>query len=315
MAQILITAPIFIIIAIGYGAVRTGLVAKEFIPGLGRFVLYFTVPALIFRALSQTRLDEILNPWFLLAYGGGCLITFGLSLLFFRFAFKTSLTENGLNALGAALPNSIFIGFPVLLQYFGEIPASAFTMVLMVENIVIFSLALTIMEFGSVGEASEKFAATMKAVAVRIATNPMLLAILAGVIASATNLTLPETFDKVVEMFARASAAAALFFIGGVLVGINLKGRVTAISAVAFAKLIINPALVALLVVVLPPFDARLQIAAIVFAASPMLSIYPVIGAKFGLAQESASKLLLTTIASFASISTILWLLEHFAFK
>ena len=102
------------------------------------------------------------------------------------------------------------------------------------------------------------------------------------------------------------SPAAALFFVGGVLVGIDVKGRLGAIGAVAIGKLVLNSLLVAGFIFLLPDFDRQLQVSAIIIAAAPMLAIYPIIGSRCGMEQESASKLLVATVASFVTISVIL---------
>ncbi|MFG1490772.1 AEC family transporter, partial [Oceanospirillum sp. HFRX-1_2] len=41
----MITAPIFLLIGLGYLAVKTGFTPLEAIPGMASFVLYFAVPA------------------------------------------------------------------------------------------------------------------------------------------------------------------------------------------------------------------------------------------------------------------------------
>ena len=69
MTQILaITAPIYVIIAVGFFAVRSGLFSKADNQALGRFVLYFCVPPLLFRVFAQRSLGEVLNTTYLAAY-------------------------------------------------------------------------------------------------------------------------------------------------------------------------------------------------------------------------------------------------------
>ena len=47
-----ITTPIFIMILLGYFAVRINLVPGETIAGMAKIVMYFTLPALIFSTLA-----------------------------------------------------------------------------------------------------------------------------------------------------------------------------------------------------------------------------------------------------------------------
>ena len=300
------TLPLFILMVIGYGAVRSNLLSKDMLMGIGRFVLYFAVPSLIFKTLSETHLQDIIDPYFLAAYGIGSLACYLLLFLFFKLVFKNSLTESSLKGFGSSLPNSIFIGYPLLLQVLDQPPIGAFAMALLVENILIFPLALIIMDIGSSLDSEKGFAAALKNVVTQLAKNPILLAIIAGILASTTGFQLPEVADKIVTMMAQASAATSLFFVGGLLVGTTIKGSTRSIAAVSIGKLIIHPLLVAICVLLLPDFDPQLQMTAVLLATSPMLAIFPIIGAKYGHGQISASIMLVTTVASFVTISATL---------
>src|SRR3990167_7769110 len=85
MLQILgITAPIFILIGIGYLAARNGLVSPEQVTGMGRFVVTLALPALVIKALLERPLHEVFDRNYLLAYGLGSLAVFVLGFLFAR---------------------------------------------------------------------------------------------------------------------------------------------------------------------------------------------------------------------------------------
>lgn len=74
-------------------------------------------------------------------------------------------------------------------------------------------------------------------------------------------------------------------------------------------KLIIHPLLVLSMILLLPDFDPDLQIAAVLLAAMPMLSIHPIVGGAYGYRQQCASILLVATLASFFTLSLVLGLL------
>src|SRR5690606_5964605 len=76
-----ITAPIFLIIGAGYLAMASRLLNREQIQGIGTFVLYFALPALVIRALTQNPLSDVIQPNYLLAYGLGSLLVFSLALV------------------------------------------------------------------------------------------------------------------------------------------------------------------------------------------------------------------------------------------
>jgi predicted permease len=61
----------------------------------------------------------------------------------------------------------------------------------------------------------------------------------------------------------------------------------------------------------LPPDDPELRAAAVIFAATPMLSIYPILAQKYGFEEMCAAALLLATVLSFGTISLVLWIISH----
>ena len=300
-------SPIFILIALGYFAVRSDLMPADMIPGLGRLVLYFTLPALIFSTLIKIDFTQVLEPLFLLAYGMGSVAAFVTGILLNRLVIRRQHITPGIKALGMSLPNSAFMGYPVLLQVMGEAPTIAFSMALMVENIVIFPLAMTVVEYSAgKNQRDTSLFDVWKKVFLRVLKNPIILAIFAGISASVLALQLPQFVDRSLHMLSQASITVALFYIGGSLVGAPVRGKLPEMSLVMTSKLIIHPLLVFLLIWALPDFDPRLQLSAILLAAMPMMTIYPVIGAQYGYQNFCAGTLLATTTLSFFSISAIL---------
>ena len=56
-----ITAPIYLAIALGYGLTRWGFFQKTDMRAFGTFVVKVAMPALLFNALSQRKVSDILN--------------------------------------------------------------------------------------------------------------------------------------------------------------------------------------------------------------------------------------------------------------
>ena len=124
-------------------------------------------------------------------------------------------------------------------------------------------------------------------------------------------LGLPITgvLARTINMLAMSSAAVSLFVIGGALVGLHMKGMRRDVTAIALGKLLLHPLAVGVMMWLLPPHDPALRAAAVVFAAMPMLSIYPILAQKYGFEGICAAALLLATVLSFVTISVVLWLL------
>ncbi|KEA63755.1 Auxin Efflux Carrier [Marinobacterium lacunae] len=310
MAGVLgITAPIFLVILIGYGAVKSRIISPSAVPEIGRVVLYFTLPALIFSNLATMRLDEVIDGAYISAYALGSLATLLIAMLFFKMIRGNPLAESGVKALGTAVPNSVFIGYPVLEQVFSEVATQAFMMSVIVENILLIPLALITIEYAKSQENSHAAGQAWKPVLQRLIRNPILMAIFAGLSVSALSLPVPDVALFSLDILGKASAALALFVIGGSLVGNEVRGNLTDIGLVMSGKLTLHPLILALVAWMLPTSDPALTTCAILMAAMPMMSIFPIIGSNYGFGQLCASILVATTTLSFFTISLAMYLL------
>ena len=304
------TLPIFILMAVGFLAVYSKLLSKDALTGIGKYVLYFAMPALIFETLSKSNFADIIDPYFLSAYGVGSLACFILFFLFFRVVFRDSVTISGLKGFGSAMSNNIYIGYPMLIFVMDEPPIAAFAMALVIENFLIFPLALIVMDFGVGSKLQQNPIGLLKGIGERLIKNPILLAIFAGSLVSSNNIELPSFISRIVEWLAQSSPAAALFFVGGMLVGTSLKGSNRSIAAVSIGKLFVHPFLVAICILLLPDFNYQLQTAAILLAVSPMVAFFPIIGSQYDQGPLSANIMLITTMFSFVTIPIILWIIS-----
>lgn len=307
-----ITAPIYLIILLGYALTRAGLFDRADMRVLGKFVVNLALPALVFKSLSQRPLLEILNPGYLLAYalGSGALIALGFWWSR-RVAGLTALAST-FHAMGMSCPNSGFVGYPILLLTLPSVAGVALALNMIVENLLMIPLLLLLAERARGGEASW---ALYRSLLRKLASNPLMLAIVAGLLVSLAELRLPALAVQTVNLFAAASSAMSLFVIGGTLVGVSIGGLGRQVVPIMLGKLLLHPliivaALALVAVLGLAPVDPALQTALVLFAAVPMMGIYTTLAQQFGQEDFSAVAQLLTTIASFFSLSALLWILK-----
>lgn len=313
MLNILLTiSPVFILIGLGYFAFKQGLIKAEAMSSLGNIVLYFAIPAVMIGGLSKIHISEIVEPYFLLAYGLGSLLNLFLAVVLTLKVKRNSLTQSGIQSMGMSIPNSMFVGFPVLSLSLElpDIASLSLMMAVLVENILILPIILILLEY-SVGHKGDS-STILRTVALRIVKNPLIISIVIGVAVSLLGVALPKPITQSLDLLTRISAGLALLFIGAALANIRPQEQKpwADISLVMLGKLILHPALVALWVFLLPPFNSSFQQAAIIMAAAPMLSIYPILGERYGLRDFCASTLFMTTLVSFISIAVVLLLLE-----
>ncbi len=307
-----IIIPIFAVIGLGFYLVHSRFMPKDTLPVLSKLVLFCLIPALTFATVARLDFSKVLAWDFLGVYAAGALLAQIVALLLFRGIFRNGLSESAIKTLGCSMPNSIFIGYPVVVQAFGEEWGHTFAFAVMVENIVILPAMLVLAELGSSKERHQETVAItviLSGIAQRLAKNPVLIAIFFGLLVSVSGLELPQAAARTLTLLGNAAAAIALLVIGGSLVGNPIRGSWRDISLVSTIKLVIHPLAVVLVLMAWPDFDPTLQTLTIVYAALPMAAIFPIIGSNYGMRNFCASSLLITTVASFFTLTAVLLLL------
>ncbi len=303
-----ITFPIFLLIAVGYTATVRHLTTRENIRGLGVFVIRFALPAMLFRALSQKPIREIFDGHYVVAYTAGSLIAFAVVFAVMRGLRGKTTGVAAVSALGSSSSNSGFIGFPIATLVVGDDALVALSMTLAIENLVMIPMTLALAE--SATRKGEPLHRILLHVLRRLSRNPMLMGIVAGGAASIAGWHPPAPLQHGIDLLANASTAAALFSIGGVLAGLHLSGIGTDVGGIIAGKLLLHPLAVFAVSLLLPPSNHAYELAMIVFAASPMLSVYAILSQPYGFEKPAAAALLGATTLSFLTLSGLLFLLR-----
>ena len=298
--------PIFILLAIGYLAVLKRVVDKAHIQGMGRYVINIALPALVIQALLQRPLGEVFNVPYLLVYGLGSGLAFALTFALVTLRGNAPLARRAMYALGTSASNSGLIGYPVAVLVVGPSAGIALALNMLIENLLVIPTALVLAELAS--QARGGLWATIRPVALRVLRHPLILAIAAGSLLAALDLHPPAPLARVLEMLAASSSPVALFVIGGTLCGLRVRGMVKRVTRLALAKLTLHPLCVVLMVLLIPGLDPLLATAAIVFACAPMLSMYPLLGQRYGFAEMGTAAMVMATLLSALTLALGIWL-------
>ena len=304
LAILTITTPIFLLIGLGFFSVRFGWLQQEHLQGLGAFVIRFALPALIYTALASKPINDIINPIYLTAYGGGSLLSYTLGFLLTRIWRKQDWSTATLNGFGMGISNSGFIGYSVLVMVLGQTAGVYLALNVIVENLLIIPLFLILAELAQPHESN--LAKTFLHIGATLVRNPMVAALILGLLVSITGLKLPTPLTHAISMLAQASAPVALFVIGGSLFGVRLGHNKWDMLVISSGKLLIHPLLVLALFLLLPHDNTLAVLCGVLLATAPMASIFPIMGQRFGQEQRCAAILMSATLMSFFSMSFML---------
>lgn len=307
-----ITAPIYMAIALGYGLTRWGFFQKSDMRAFGTFVVKVAMPALLFNALSQRKVSDILNAEYLSAYALASLLTVGLSLVWTLRFRNLSRSLSSCLAMGMSCPNSGFVGYPVMLLSLGplaSVAGVALALNMMVEILIVIPFLLA---WAETGHGPSRWQEVVIQALKGMFYNPLIWGIVVGFVFSWFEWQLTPILGRTVSLFAQASGALSLFVIGGSLVGLPVQGMGPRVAQIAAGKLLLHPLMMLMVLTFLIPIqDPVLRIAALLSCAMPMFGIYPILTQKHGHDGLSAAALLVTTLASFFTLNALLWQLKN----
>lgn len=298
-----ITVPVFLIIAMGYLAVRYKLFTYQELQGSGRFVMKVGLPALVFHTISMASFDSVFQAQYLLGYGLGSLLAFIFGWTFGKLFRRQSNLEAALSGGGMSMSNTGFIGYPLLVMAIGSSAGQYFAMNVLVENLL--SLPLFIIMADAAKSNGGSRGAIVRDILRNLVRNPMILAIPVALVFTLTGLEVPVIIEKVTAMLSTASAPVALFVIGGGLVGLRLRGSLPDIALIGLGKLLVFPALTSSMVWLLGGSSEAIFAAALL-ASVPMLSIFPLLCAQYGYGPRGSAAMLMTVVLSFVTVSLLL---------
>ena len=300
-----VTLPFFALILLGYVAARRDWVPTSAVPAFNGFLLYFAVPAMLFRFAANTPFEQLVNARFFLAWGVvGVLVVLLVTFVARRFM---DLRNAAFLGLASAVANAGFMGVPMLVTLLGEGAAAPVILAIVADLVIVSTCGLALVELG--GASQQGRAERVKEAAMRIALNPFLIAMLLGGLFSRMQWVLPLPVAGFVKLLADAAGPCALFAIGVSLVRPDAPLRSPVLAIPIAAKLLLHPAIawLAMWAFAIDPFSA---LVAVLVAALPSAGWVFIFAVRYEAdAGRISATILLTTALAFASFSALAWLL------
>ncbi len=297
-----IVLPVFGIIGAGYFCGYRGLLGDDASVALNHFVYWVALPALLFKAMAGVSLSEIADVPFIAAFLGAISILWIASILIARCLFGLNLAQASLYGMNGIYGNSGYMGIPLAVTAFGQAATLPAIIVTVVNTAFVVGIAIVVIEYDRSSETSiRKLAAKVFGTLVR---NPMLMSPFAGIAWAATGLPLPEAAKAFTGLLGAAAGPCALFSIGLFMVGKKLSEGRAETLAMTGTKLLLHPALTALLLIFVFPTDPTWMKVAILMAALPTGTGSFVLAQAYGVyVLRTSSATLVTTVLSVVTIA------------
>ena len=314
MADIVaLVLPFFGLILIGYVVARIKRLPADALGWLNVFIIYVALPALFFKLVAQTPIEQLTQVDFIAADLFGTYLIFTLVFLIGRFVRGNPFDACVIQGFGGAYGNIGYMGPALGLLAFGEQAAVPVALVVCFENALHFIVAPAMMALA--GDERRPAGAVALEVIRKVCTHPFIVSTALGFLVAALQVEPPVALQRLIDYLAQAAAPCALFAMGVTLALRPLKRVPVELGYIVPIKLVLHPLLMWVVLSLAGNFEPVWIEAAVLLAALPAATNVFVLAQQYGVWQERASAtVLITTALSVVSVSLFLYAMRSGAF-
>ena len=299
-----------------FGLIFLGLACGKFkaIPDSGLawmdfFIIYVALPALFYRIVAQTPLQQLANPRFIVGTMLATFCAFMLSFVVGMLVRRGDLAGSTIAGLAGGYGNIGYMGPGLALATLGPDATAPVALIFCFDNILLFSLVPSLMALA--GTDKKNLIQNVLDVIAKIALHPFIIATLLGVLSAATHFEPPTAVDRLMQFLQNAAAPTALFTLGVTVALRPLQAIPWEVPLAVVIKLVVHPVLVFVLLSLLGPFTEVWVYTAVLMAAlPPALNVF-ITARQYGVwVEQASSSVLLGTLVSVATLTTAMWLVK-----
>ena len=267
LALLQIVAPVFLVVAAGYAAIRSRLLPDAGVDPMVRTTVSVLMPSLLFLAMLRVDLGTAVDARAVAAFFGAITVGFFLALGLSRLVWRRRPGETIAVGFSAFFGNVVMLGIPISARAYGdEVSAAVFGLIAFhgTYNYFVGFVAMEMIR----RDRTSVFAGFRRAFVTTV-KNPLMIGLLGGIAVNLSGLSLPGVLLDALDMLAAAALPVALFSLGGVLTRYRLRDEIAEALMVSAVSLLALPALAWTLaqdVFGLPPEFVR---AIVILAAMP----------------------------------------------
>ncbi len=303
-----LVVPFFAVIGCGYAGARV--IGESGQQGLNNFVLYFSLPALLFAMMARSNLADRFQWDFIEAYTAVSLTLFIATFVLVRSLLGTRRRATAIHAMSAVYGNTGYMGLPIVVVMLGQGASVPVVMSLIIDLSVMVPLTAALIESDSARSdrgvwhgAATAFLSTLR--------NPLIIASAAGAAWSLLELPLPGMLNGFLDLIGAAAAPCALFAMGCSLYGKPVGGTLGIALLISLLKLVGHPLLLWVAGVWIWSIDPLWLKPALIAACLPVAVTVYVVARQYDTTVVGAStNILVSTALSLLTVPLFLGLLD-----
>lgn len=302
--------PVFAIIGVGYLAVRLRLFPTEGTKALVAFVNNFATPCLLCQAMLTSDFNRTFDPAVIVPFYVGALFSLLCGVLIARNIFRQRPGESVSSGFSAMFTNTVLVGIPVIQRAYGAAALPTVFSIIAFHAPTLITLGMLIMEL--MRRDGAPLGKTLVVALQRIVRNPLLWGVVIGAVGNRLSIKVPEAGMAFLSMMSAAVLPASLFGLGGALNEYRISDSWMQASINSVFKLIVHPTIVYVLAAQVLHAPMEFVRYAVLLAAMPAgINVYVFATYYDRAVNVAANVVLISTVASIATITFWLWMLGH----
>jgi hypothetical protein len=302
--------PFFGLIFIGFACGKFKQIPDTALAWMNFFIIYVALPALFYRILAKTPLEQLAQVNFILATTLATFWAFALSFAVAMVVRRGDVGQSTIAGLAGSYGNIGYMGPGLALATMGPDAAVPVALIFCFDTLLLFSLVPFLMAIASPQRSS--VGAIAKDALKRIVLNPLVIATAVGVASAAIHFEPPVALARLMDFLQNAAAPCALFTLGVTVALRPLRRLPWEVPYLIGIKLIVHPLVLFLLLSVLGVLDETWIYTAILMASlPPALNVYVFARQYDTWVEQASSSVLFGTLASVATLTAVMWMAKN----
>ena len=230
-----VTIPIFLVMVIGYFLRRIGMLNENFVSVCDKFNFKVTLPFLVFKDLANVDIVSVWDTKYVLfcalATSAGFFGSWIIAKIFLKdHSLRGAFTQASFRSSAAVM------GLAFIQNIYGE---SAMGSLMIIGAVPLYNIySVLVLTFEGESEDGKRDTSKIKQAGINILKNPIIIAIVLGVIIALLGNPLPELVNSTVESVAKMATPLALIGLGAGFEGRKALKKIKPTLGAAFIKLI-----------------------------------------------------------------------------
>ena len=260
-----VTLPIFLVMVIGWALKQKGMLTEDFVTVANRFNFKVTLPFMLFRDISSVDIKEVFDLKFVLFCAIASSICFwsiwGCTKLFLK-----DKTMRGAFVQASFRSSAAVMGLAFISNIYG---ASAMGPLMIIGAVPLYNIySVLVLTFEAREDGNGRDMGKLKAACINILKNPIIIAIVLGLVAALAGIHFPTIVNKTVNLVAQMATPLALIGLGAGFEGRKALAKMKPTLWASAVKLVIQP-LIFVPIAAYMGFSGEKMIAILIMLAAP----------------------------------------------